>query len=590
MWDFFIRQNRFGYLFLVALMGIGAYSLLSIPRESSPEVVVPVGIVSTILPGAPAADVESLITNEIERGLVSLENVDTITSSSREGVSVVTVEFDAEADIDESIQKLKDEIDVIVQELPSEAEDPVVSEVNFVDQPIISVALAADLSDYSFTVLTDELEKDLETIAGVSRVEFSGVRDREISVIVDQASLTRFNLSLGQVISALQSANRTLPAGQIKHDGVSYNIAFEGDLSDSNDVLNVAVTTLGGQPVFIRDIARVEDGLAPSRSLSRVSVDGIPSKHAVSMDVYKQSGGDITEITEAVNKRLAELQGKGDLLDEVTVQVIYDSGDQIKKDLMRLSSSGLQTVTLVVLLLIVAIGWREGLLAGSAIPLSFLFGFIGLYFSGNTINFLSLFSLILGIGILVDSAIVMVEGINRRMKDNPVIDKKEAALLTIKEFKTPLIAGTLTTVSMFAGLLIVSGVIGQFIASIPFTLIFLLFASMFVALAIIPLLAASFLRRRSTTKLEQMQVEYAHRAESWYRAKLAPYIYDVARADTYLALIFALLVTAIFLAINVYAGVIAGVLIYFSSRKLLKLYHARSWESGAFFCTTHSPA
>jgi HAE1 family hydrophobic/amphiphilic exporter-1 len=216
----------------------------------------------------------------------------------------------------------------------------------------------------------------------------------------------------------------------------------------------------------------------------------------------------------------------------------------------------------VVLLLVVAIGWREGLLAGLAIPLSFLFGFIGLLFSGNTINFLSLFSLILGIGILVDSAIVMVEGINRKMKDNPTIDKGQAAIEATREFSAPLISGTLTTVAMFVGLFIVSGVIGQFIASIPFTLIFLLFASLFVALAFLPLFAATFLRRRSATVLEQKQVLYAHKLETWYRGILSSYLKDKDRENKFLSLIFAALIFSLLLPVNLFAGLIAGPLTY----------------------------
>ena len=150
MWDFFIKNNKFAYLFLIVLIVVGGFTLVSIPKESSPEVIIPVGIVSTVLPGAPATDIESLITNEIERGLTSLENVKQITSVSRESVSSVTVEFNASADIDTSIQDLKDEIDRIKQELPSDAEDPFVSEVNFVDQPIMTIALSADLSDFAF--------------------------------------------------------------------------------------------------------------------------------------------------------------------------------------------------------------------------------------------------------------------------------------------------------------------------------------------------------------------------------------------------------------------------------------------------------
>ena len=520
MWEFFIKNNKFAYLFLAGLIGLGAYSIVSIPKESAPEVVIPVGVVTTVLPGAPAADVESLVTNEFERGLSSLENVKKITSTSREGVSSVVVEFEASADLDKSIQDLKDEVDTIKQDLPADAEDPFVSEVNFVDQPILTIAISGDLSDRAFTTLAKSVKDELESVSGVSRVEKSGVRDREVTVIVDQAALVRFDVSLSEVTNAIRNANLAFPIGQIKNDGIAYNVAFEGDITDTAEIANIGIKTLGGQPVFVRDIATVVDGLAPASSISRLSVDNKPSEVSISFDIYKQSGGDITQIASAVNKRVDELKGPGEMLSGLTSVTVLDAGDEIRKDLIRLSTSGLQTVTLVVLLLIVAIGWREGLLAGTAIPLSFLFGFIGLYLSGNTINFLSLFSLILGIGILVDSAIVMVEGINRKMKDHPTIDKREAAIETIREFSAPLISGTLTTVAMFVGLFIVTGVIGQFIASIPFTLIFLLFASMFVALAIIPLLASIFLRRRSVTKFEQRQTEYAHRFESWYRNKL----------------------------------------------------------------------
>ena len=154
MWEFFIKNNRFTYLILVALIGIGSYSLVAIPKESAPEVIIPVGIVTTTLLGAPAADIESLITNEIERGLTSLENVSKITSSSREGVSSVVVEFEASADLDGSIADLKDAIDRIKQDLPSDANDPFVSEVNFVDQPILTIAVALDISDSDFTTLS----------------------------------------------------------------------------------------------------------------------------------------------------------------------------------------------------------------------------------------------------------------------------------------------------------------------------------------------------------------------------------------------------------------------------------------------------
>jgi multidrug efflux pump subunit AcrB len=534
MWEFFIKNNRFAYLFLIALIVLGSFSILSIPRESSPEVIIPYGVVTTILPGAPAADIESLVTNKIESGLTSLDNLKEITSSSREGVSTVFVEFVAEADVDTSIQDLKDEIDTLKQDLPSDAEDPFVSEINFVDQPVLMLSLSADFTDNQFTSLTNELEKELESVAGVARIETQGVRDREVTVVVNQTALLQFAISLQDITSAIQYANITFPIGQIENNGVSYNIAFEGDITDTSQIGNISITTRGGQPVFIRDVATVIDGLAPAATLSRLSISNEPSKNAIGVDVYKQSGGDITKITQAVHEQIEALQQPGGILESVEVVTVIDMGDQILTDLKRLSFSGLQTVTLVILLLIAAIGWREGVLAGMAIPFSFLFGFIGLYLSGNTINFLSLFSLILGIGILVDSAIVMVEGINRRMKDNPTIDKRDAAILTVREFASPLISGTLTTVSMFVGLFVVSGITGQFIASIPFTLIFLLFASIFVALAIIPLLASNFLHRRNMSKMEEKQIERAHKLEEWYKNRLRNIIGNEKREKKFL--------------------------------------------------------
>jgi multidrug efflux pump subunit AcrB len=549
MWEFFIKNHKFANLFVVALIAIGSYAILSIPRESAPEVVIPIGIVTTILPGAPAADVESLVTNKIERGLTSLENVKKITSSSREGVSSITVEFDAHADVDASIQDLKDTVDTLSTELPTDAEDPMVSEVSFVDQPIMSISIAGDLSDFGFTTLSEELENELEEIPGVSRITTQGVRDREVTIIVDQKALTQYSIGLSDVTNAIRNANTVLPIGQIENNGVSYNVALEGDIANTSQIAHVGITTRGGQPVFVRDVATIVDGLSPANSLSRLSIDGTPSKNAITLSIYKQSGGDITRIAKSVRERVASLQAPNELLDGLEVVTSLDAGEQIESDLTNLSVSGLQTVVLVIVLLVITLGWHEGLLAGLSIPLSFLFGFIGLYFSGNTINFLSLFSLILGIGILVDSAIVMVEGINRRMKDNPTINKKEAAVQTIREFATPLISGTLTTVAMFSGLFIVSGVTGQFIASIPFTLIFLLFASMFVSLAIIPYLASIFLHRRASNTFEERQIAYARKLESWYKNKLEGIIGNTRKEKKFLWSIRIALVIAILLPV-----------------------------------------
>ncbi len=522
MLDFFIRKNILSYLIVVTLIATGLYSLALIPRESSPEVQIPIGIIMTTLPGAPAIEIESLVTNELERGLIgNIDNARKVTSTSRDGVSTIIVEYSSGTDLNQALNDLRNELDTLRAKLPDEASEPRVSEINFVDQPIMTFAVAGDLPPVAFTEISRELVRQIEQLPSITRVETSGVSQPEIGVVVDIARLQLYDLTLNDVTSAISSANRVLPIGRIENDGVLYNVVMEGKPKYAEDIAQIPISVRAGQPVYVGDVAQVSGQLSTLDRFSRLSVNSQTSANAISFSVFKQRGGDITRITGNVNEKLDELRNDGELLTGLEVITLLDSGADIESDLRNLTRSGLQTVTLVILALVIVIGWREALIAGLAIPLSFLVAFIGLYASGNTINFLSLFSLILGIGVLVDSSIVMVEGINRRMKDDPNIDKKEAAIQTIREYYKPIIAGTLTTVAMFVGLFVVGGVTGEFIKSIPFTLIFLLFASLFVALAIIPVISASLLRRRSNTKMEKLQVELSHQLEHRYRSWLS---------------------------------------------------------------------
>lgn len=544
MWDFFIDNRRFTYLLIVVLIAFGLYSVSVIPKESAPEVQVPVGIVTTVLPGAPAVDIESQITNELEKGLAgSLENVKKITSTSKEGVSSIIVEFDASADIDKSIDSLKDKVESLISRLPTDAERPTVTEVNFVDQPIVTIAIGGDKTDEEFSQLANDLADEFETISGVSRVEKSGVNDREVTVLVDQSALLRFNLTVTDVLNSIRIANNTFPVGQIITDSVSYNIIFSGDDDSATAIGKIPVAVRGGQPVLVNDVAKVIIGLSPATSFSRLSTDNNPSETSFTLSLYKQRGGDITAIADDIQTKITLLNDS--LLKDLAVYTVYDAGKDIKHDLTNLSKSGLETIVLVIIVLIIVIGWRESLIAGLSIPLSFMVGFIGLYLSGNTINFISLFALILGIGVLVDSAIVVVEGINKRLKKNPNLSNIDAAKQTVAEFSSPLTSGTLTTVGMFVGLFVVSGVTGQFISGIPFTLIFIMFASLFVALGIIPLLTAVLLKKHKTTQAEQFQSRLSDKLENWYKEVLTKIINSRKLKIRFLVLICGGLVTAI---------------------------------------------
>ena len=512
LWIFFLKKRAFTYLLMFSLTVTGLYALASIPKESAPEVIVPIGIVSTTLRGASAEDTEKLITNKIEDEVANIENIDKVTSSSLEGVSVVTAQFTASANIDKSIQDLKDAVDRAKVELPKEADQPTVTRVNFADQPIIIASISVDAPAGALSKLGDDIKDDIKKIKGISKVSISGTRAHEVQVVVKKEALEKYGLRVDQVIAALAGGNASFPIGNITVADINYPIKFAGSIDEPAQIPEIEITSQNGVPVYLSDVAFISDGLEIPKAYSRVSIAGDPSSQAITLYAYKKSGGDVTAIAKAVVDRINELK-KTKLLG-ANVVVSFDRGALVTKDLRELTRVGLETVGLVILMLILTIGWRESVVAALSIPLSFVIAFIGLYASGNTINFLSLFSLILAIGILVDSGIVVTEAIHSRIK--PYGGAEKAAVASINEYSWPLIAGTMATVVFFAPLFFLSGIVGKFVASIPFTLIFVLMASLVVALGMVPLIAI-ILTKEHKSRFEDMQEEYFEKVKSWYK-------------------------------------------------------------------------
>ncbi|MCF7843827.1 efflux RND transporter permease subunit [Candidatus Gracilibacteria bacterium] len=530
LWIFFLKKRAFTFLLMTVFTLAGLYSLLNIPKESAPEVIIPVGVVSTVLRGASAEDTEKLITDKIEDEVANVENVDKVTSSSREGISIVTAQFNASADIEKSIQDLKDAVDRAKGELPDDATDPVVMKINFADQPMLIISISQDASPAELTQLGKDLEREIKKVKGVSKVIISGTRDKEVQVVVRKDQLAKYGISINQVVIALQSANASLPIGNITVADIDYPIKFSGSIENAIEVPNITIETGNGAPVYLRDIAFIADGLEAPKNFSRISVNGEPSENALTLSIYKKSGGDVTEIVKKVHEKINDL--KSNKLLGAKVVITFDAGKEVKRDLVDLTTVGFETVFLVMLMLFLTIGWRESVVAGLSIPLSFVIAFSGLYLSGNTINFMSLFSLILAIGILVDSGIVVAEAIHTRIKTYG--NAEGAAVASIKEYGWPLIAGTMTTVAVFAPLFFLSGIVGKFISSIPFTIIFVLMASIVVALGFVPLLAV-LLTKDHKSDFEEMQEEWSLKAQTWYKKFLGEMLGNRQRQNRFLA-------------------------------------------------------
>jgi len=496
--------------------------MIALPKEATPDIAIPLGIVSTALPGASASDVERLVTDKIEDAVLGVENVSKVTSSSGTGFSSVSVEFSASADIDKSIQLLKDAVDKARPNLPDEATDPVVSDVNFADQPILILAISGNLAPAELTALGQATRDEIERVPGVSSVSLSGVRAREVQVIVRQTKLQEYGLSLSQVTSAIAQAGVGSPAGSITVDGVNYAVRFEAGVESTVDIATVAVPGPGGVTLHVSDVAEVIDGLEDPSSFSRVSVAGNPADPSLTLSVSKSRGGNIVATANTVKNKLEELQDGG-ILAGTNFVISYDAAKEVNKSLTELTRAGLETIVLVLIVLLLTLGWREALVAAASIPLSFLIAFIGLLAAGNTLNNVSLFSLILAIGILVDSGIVVVEAFHTRLR--LLNDKRAAAVAALREYAWPLIAGTFTTIVVFIPLFFLSGIVGKFLASIPFTVIFVLLASIFVALGFVPLLSVMFVKA-GHSRAEERQERWNNAAQKWYRAFLEKMLAD----------------------------------------------------------------
>lgn len=514
LWNFFLTRRAFTILAMVSLLIAGAYSLYSMPKESNPEVVIPIGVVSTVLPGATATDVERLVTDKLEPAVRNVANIDDVTSSSRQGVSVITAQFVASADVETAIQDLRNAVEAARRDLPSDAEVPSVSKVDFQDQPVLMIGIGSELAPETLTKLGKDLKDALISVEGVSKVNVSGTRDRQISVVIHKDKLAAYNLRAEQILQAIRSANASAPAGTLTIDNIDYPIQFKGSIDEIDTILDIPVATPSGT-IKLSDVATVIDGFEKTGSISRLKVNGGETQFALSLNIYKSSGGNILTVSKLVQEKLAELEHT--LLEGSEAVITYNSADEVKTSITELTTSGVQTVLLVMLVLFVAIGFYESLVAAMAIPFSFMIAFIGMWTTGNTINFISLFSLVIAIGILVDSGIVVIEGIHTNRENG--MKKLDAARKTIKDFGWPLMAGVSTTIAVFIPLFFLSGIIGEFIKSIPFTIVVVLLASIVVALGFIPTIALGLIKHEES-KLSAYRERMWEKLSNWYRGRM----------------------------------------------------------------------
>ncbi|WP_420456526.1 efflux RND transporter permease subunit [Rubrivirga sp.] len=495
-------SNRTAIVVLTLALTIGGLvSYVALPKESQPQIEFATIVVTTVYPGASPDDVESIITQEVEREISTVDGLDQLTSTSTEGVSTVIAEFFPDKDIDQANQDVREAVDIAKTEFPSDVEEPIVSEIDFADFPVVTVNLLTDGSLTALRATAEDLQDEIEGVPGVSEVDLLGGLEREVQIDVDLAALQGFNLSINDLVEAVQGENTNIPGGSVDVGPENYLVRVDGEFDDPREILDFVVASPGGTPIYVRDVADVRFGYKDRSSYARLEVvqretdDGgfepVPDAEnlqVIRLNVKKATGENIIEVVDGVEEII-----EGFTFPQGTQYVLTgDQSEQVDILVQDLENNIIAGIIFVIVVLLFFLGVRNAALVGLAIPLSMCLSFLVFAVMGQTLNFIILFSLIIALGMLVDNAIVIIENIYRFREEG--YSRWEAAKAGTAEVGLAVAASTATTVAAFAPMLLWPGIIGKFMSYMPLTLIVTLTSSLFVALIINPVVAGYFVK------------------------------------------------------------------------------------------------
>ncbi len=499
-----IKKSTTVVVLSVLLIVFGVYCYMVLPRESDPDITIPNVFVSTNYRGVSPTDIETSITIEIEKKLKGLDGIKKIQSVSSEGTSSINVEFITGTDIDKALQDVKDKVDEAMGDLPSDLdEDPSVFEVNFSELPIVVFSLSGTCGLPCLKKIADDLEDEIEAVKGVLDVTVTGGLEREIRVEVSSEKLAYYGLTINSFQTVVRGENQNTSGGTIQLGNGRFQLRVPGEFTTPEEIYGLVLKTHNGEPVYLKDVAKVVDGFKEETSRSRL--DG---RKAVNIAVKKRSGENIIKISEEVDRIIADHSIAWPSNTKITK--VMDKARDIEIMVADLENNILSGLVLVLIVIFFAMGIRNALLVSMAIPFSMLLSFIVLYLMDITLNMVVLFSLTLALGMLVDNAIVIIENIYRFMEQGA--GRIEAAMKATSEVAYPVMGSTLTTLAAFSPMLFWPGIMGEFMSYLPLTLIITLSSSLFVALVINPAIASIFIKPKISDCTNSKSLEEVSRA------------------------------------------------------------------------------
>ncbi|MGE0771716.1 MAG: efflux RND transporter permease subunit [Cyclobacteriaceae bacterium] len=471
---------------IICLAGIMTYN--SRPKESFPEVVFPQIYVATVYPGASPKDVENLVTKEIEKEVKSISGVKRIISNSVQDFSNVIVEFETNIEVDEAKKDVKDAVDRAKPNLPTTLlDDPEVIEIDLSEIPIMNVNISGDFDLQTLKKYAEQMQDRMETVRELRRVDVVGALDREIQINVDLYKAAAAGIAFFDIYSAINGENKIISGGQLSVDGMKRSLSVTGEFKSAEEIGNVIVTSAKGGSMYLRDIAEVIDSHKEQESFARL--DG---KNVITLNVIKRGGENLIIASDKIEEIVADFEA--DVLPQgMDVTITADQSDNTRVTLHDLINTIIIGFLLVTFILMFFMGATNAIFVGLSVPLSSFIAFLIFPSLDFTFNFMTLFSFLLALGIVVDDAIVVIEN-THRVFDNGKVPIKKAAKIATGEVFLPVLTGTLVVLAPFVPLLFWPGVIGKFMYFIPVTLIVALTASLLVAYIINPVFAADFMK------------------------------------------------------------------------------------------------
>lgn len=472
--------------FIIILMG--GYSYLSLPREAFPDIPIPHILVSTAYEGVSPEDIETSVTMKIEKELNGIRGIKEIRSSSAEGLSMIDVEFTPGVPSDVALQRVRDRVDLAKGELPMDAEEPVIKEINFAEFPIMLISISGDVSPVQLKEIADALQDTLEAVPGVLKVNVLGALEPEIRLEFDPDRLASYNLMIPEILALIPSENVNISAGSLQTQGTKFNVRIPGELVTAEEVDHLLLTVRDGKPIYLSDVANVQAAFKDRTSYSRLN-----GSQNITLSIQKRIGANVIHISDYIKAIVTGAQQQ--IPGAVKFDITFDMSKFIRNMVADLENNILTALILVSGVLLLFLGWRPSTIVAMIIPLSMLITFFLIQILGYTLNMVVLFSLMLVLGMLVDNAIVIVENIYRHIQLG--YSRFEAAMLGAREVAWPVTTSTFTTVCAFFPLMFWPGIMGDFMKYLPITLSLGLLASLFVALVFSPTICSVWAGRSS---------------------------------------------------------------------------------------------